>query len=129
MKHGLYVVVLMAGILLSPISFATPENCPDPQTTSLKWGVPPAPWVLSPLSDNNPYVDDSTVFVRANILAVNYGLGVTCTYKTADRYFSIWWQVLVRLPIPNDIHWISNMGGYVCTDDRTDCTFYVALER
>lgn len=58
-------------------------NCPDPQTTSLKWGVPPAPWTVNPYSPNRPQGDKNTLFVRANILVAGYGQGVVCTYRNS----------------------------------------------
>lgn len=129
MKNGFWFSGVVMGILFSQTLCASPANCPDPQTTSLKWGVPPAPWVVNPFSENQPYVDDSTVFVRANILVAGYGRGVICTYRTGERSFSIWWSILVKIPSRNDNHWIDTLGGYVCTDDRAQCTFYVALEQ
>lgn len=123
MRKGICFTIIL---LFSQMLFATPAVCPNQHDSSLRWGVPPAPWVVNPFSENQPYVDDSTLFVRANIVVATYGRGVICTYKTGSRYFSIWWSVLVKIPSANDNHWIDTMGGYVCADERADCTFYVA---
>lgn len=101
--------------------------CPDPQTTSLKWGVPPAPWIVNPYSPNRPQSDDNTRFVRANILvAGSYGQGVTCTYRTSVGDYSIWWQVLTKVPARVDYNWINTLGGFVCTQSIDECQFSVA---
>jgi len=122
-KYGPIIlgIVLMQG---SFISSAT--NCPDPETTSLKWGVPPPPWVENPFSPNHPQGEDNTRFVRANILVAGYGQGVMCTYHYSRGEYSIWWQVLTKIPAPSDYRWIDTLGGFVCTQGRSLCQFDVA---
>lgn len=101
-------------------------NCPDPQTTSLKWGVPPTPWVVNPYSPNRPQGEESTRFVRANILVAGYGQGVLCTYRNSLGEFSIWWQVLTKIPARVDYNWIETLGGFVCTQGLEQCQFYTS---
>lgn len=114
------------GLILMFGSFCSDAtNCPDPQTTPLKWGEIPAPWVLNPFSDR-PQGSDNTVFVRANIIVVGYGQGVTCTYRSSGNEYSIWWQVLTKIPARLDYRWIDTLGGFVCTQGINECEFYVA---
>ena len=101
-------------------------HCPDPLTSSLKWGVPPSPWVENPFSPQSPQADDNTRFVRANILVAGLGRGVLCTYQTSVGQYSIWWEVLTKIPARGDYNWINTMGGYVCTNGLNDCHFYTA---
>ncbi len=103
-----------------------PLHCPDPQTSSLKWGVPPEPWVVNPFSSNPVQAEENTEFVRANILVAGYGQGVMCTYRNSLGDYSIWWQVVTLIPSRSDYHWINIVGGYVCTDGVTRCQFFVA---
>jgi len=111
--------------LLHVLSHAT--ICPDPQTTSLRWGVPPSPWIENPFSPNRPQGDENTRFVRANILVTGYfGQGVTCTYVTPVGEYSIWWQALTKIPARPDNNWIDTTSGYVCVQGITQCQFYVA---
>lgn len=101
-------------------------NCPDPQTTSLKWGIPPAPWIVNPYSPNHPQGDENTRFVRANILVAGYGQGVVCTYKNSVGEYSIWWQALTKVPSRLDYNWVDTLGGFVCTQGLEQCQFYTA---
>lgn len=101
-------------------------NCPDPQTTSLKWGEPPSPWVVNPYSPHPPQGDEGTRFIRANILVAGYGQGVVCTYRNSLGDYSIWWQVRTKIPAPVDYHWIDTLGGFVCTEGLDQCQFSVA---
>lgn len=103
--------------------FAT--NCPDPQTTSLKWGEVPAPWMINPYSQR-PQGDDNTRFVRANILVAGYGRGVTCTYRNSAGEYSIWWPILTKIPSRMDYNWIDSLGGFICTQGIGECQFSVA---
>lgn len=105
---------------------AQATNCPDPETTSLKWGVPPPPWVVNPYSPNRPQGEEGTRFVRANILVAGYGQGVVCTYRNSLGEYSIWWQVLTKIPARSDYNWIDTIGGFVCTQGLLQCQFYVA---
>lgn len=100
--------------------------CPDPETTSLKWGVPPAPWIVNPFSVNAPQGEDNTRFVRANILVAGLGRGVMCTYLISVGEYSIWWPVLTKIPPRTDNNWIDSLGGFVCTSGLIECVFYVA---
>lgn len=111
-------------ILITFNSYAS--QCPDPETTSLKWGVPPAPWVVNPYSPNSPQADENTHFGRANILVAGFGRGVVCTYKFSLGEYSIWWEVLTKIPSRSESQWIDNLGGYVCVQGLTECEFSVA---
>lgn len=102
--------------------------CPDPNTTSLQWGVPPEPWVENPYSPHSPQGEENTRFVRSNILVAGYGHGVTCTYQNSIGEYSIWWPVLTKIPARVDYHWIDTPGGYVCTHELTECQFFVAAK-
>ncbi|MFI4918610.1 MAG: DUF3757 domain-containing protein [Legionellales bacterium] len=103
-------------------------NCPDPETSSLKAGIPPAPWVVSPYSANSPQGEAHAHFVRANVLVAGYGVGVVCTYRISVGDYSIWQPVRTKIPAPVDYRWIDTLGGFVCTDGLTQCQFYVAEE-
>ena len=104
-------------------SFAA--HCPDPQTTSLKWGEVPAPWVINPYSQR-PQGDDYTQFLRANIIVAGNGRGVICTYQNSGGIYSIWWSVLTKVPARVDYNWIDTLGGFVCTQGIDECQFSVA---
>lgn len=120
--------LILLGFFLAQIgalSYAT--QCPDPQTTSLKWGVPPPPWEVNPFSPNPPQGDEHTRFVRANILVAGYGQGVLCTYRTSVGDYSIWWQVRTKIPAPVDYRWIATLGGFVCSVGLETCEFYVSV--
>lgn len=106
------------------VGFSYANHCPDPQTTSLQWGVPPDPWVENPYSANSPQGEEHTEFVRANILVAGYGQGVTCTYRNSAGEYSIWWQVLTKMPARTDYNWIDTLGGFVCTQGLAECEFY-----
>jgi hypothetical protein len=100
--------------------------CPDPNTSSLRWGEVPAPWVVNPYSPNQPQGEANTQFVRANILLAGLGRGVVCTYRNSIGDYSIWWQVLVKIPAKVDYNWIETLGGFVCTQGLDSCQFYAA---
>lgn len=125
MKKYLSVTMGLLLVLYSSCSCAT--LCPDPETTSLQWGVPPLPWVENPFSSNSPQGEANTHFVRANILVAGLGRGVLCTYKISLGEYSIWWPVLTKIPARSDYHWIDTLGGFVCTDGIAQCEFHVAL--
>ena len=109
------------------ISVAYATHCPDPNTTSLKWGVPPPPWEVNPYSSNPPQGDENTLFVRANILVTDHlAQGVLCTYRNILGEYSIWWQVLTKIPSRIDYNWIDTLGGFVCTHSLEQCQFFVA---
>ncbi|HHF7344896.1 TPA: DUF3757 domain-containing protein [Legionella feeleii] len=122
--------ILVAGLLcaLNAVVYATPFNCPDPETSSLRWGILPAPWQKDPFSAHNPQGEANTQFVRANIMVAGLGQGVVCTYKNSVGHYSIWWPVRVKIPARSDNNWIDTLGGYVCTDSLGSCQFYVAVE-
>jgi len=119
---------LVLGFFLANCALiAHATNCPDPETTSLKWGVPPPPWVVNPYSSNDPQGEENTRFVKANILVAGYGQGVTCTYKISVGEYSIWWQVLTKIPARSDYNWIDTIGGFVCTQGLMQCQFSAYL--
>lgn len=121
-KKALFIGLFFAQF--SAITLAT--NCPDPQTTSLRWGVPPSPWVENPFSPNRPQGEENTQFIRANILVAGYGQGVVCTYRNSVGDYSIWWQVRTKIPARQDYNWIDTLGGFVCTRGLIECQFYTA---
>jgi hypothetical protein len=102
--------------------FAT--NCPDPQTTSLRWGEIPSPWIANPYS-RPPTGEEDTRFIRAHILVAGYGRGVSCTYYNGSGEYSIWWPVLTKIPAPQDYNWINTLGGFVCAQGLEQCQFSV----
>lgn len=117
------IAFLMLG--LSALSYGA--TCPDPQNSSLKWGIPPEPWVVNPYSAHEPQGDDNTRFVRANILVVGgYGKGVVCTYRMSIGDYSVWWPVLTKIPARTDYSWIDAPGGFVCTQGLSWCYFETA---
>lgn len=101
------------------------SNCPDPETTSLKWGEVPPPWVVSPYSQY-PQADDNTRFVRANILIAGIGRGVSCTYHNSAGDFTIFLETATKIPSRNDPNWIEVVGGFVCTQSLSQCQFSIA---
>jgi hypothetical protein len=118
---------ILLGLGLALFSFLIyGANCPDPETTSLQWGVPPLPWEENPFSAHRPQGDEHTRFIRANILVAGYGRGVVCTYQNTIGEYSIWWQVLTKIPARVDYNWIDTLGGFVCTQGLTQCDFYTA---
>jgi hypothetical protein len=125
MRKFRFIGVLGLLLCFSGVNYA--YNCPDPQTTSLKWGVPPAPWVVNPFSAHAPQGDDNTRFVRANILVAGLGRGVTCTYHMSVGEYSIWWSVLTKIPAPTEHNWIDTLGGFVCTQGLDLCIFDAAV--
>lgn len=123
MNKMLQFSLVCALSLCSSIGFSL--NCPDPETTSLKWGVPPEPWEVNPFSAHQPQGEDNTQFVKANILVAGYGQGVMCTYHISVGDYSIWWQVRTKIPARSDYSWIETPGGYVCNEGLNGCHFYV----
>ncbi|KGP62901.1 hypothetical protein EP47_14005 [Legionella norrlandica] len=123
MKRYYSIILGLALVQYSLSTFAL--TCPDPQTTSLRWGVPPSPWIVNPFSPNSPQGDENTRFVRSNILVAGYGQGITCTYRNSVGDYSILWQVRSKIPARADYSWIETIGGYVCTAGLNECQFYV----
>jgi hypothetical protein len=119
-------IVGMVGFIYCGLNYA--YTCPDPHTTSLKWGIVPEPWQVNPFSAHDPQGDDATRFVRANILVATYGQGVLCTYRMSIGDYSIWWPILTKIPSPMDYSWIDAPGGFVCTRGVDLCRFEVAAE-
>lgn len=125
MKKFYLVVLGGVAFMCSGLSYASSYTCPNPQTTSLKWGIPPEPWKVSPVS-REPQADDTTRFVSANILVAGYGQGVMCTYHMSLGNYSIWWQILTKIPARSDYNWIDTPGGFICTQGLERCRFEVA---
>ncbi len=121
-----YKLMFLGAFFALGSSMVNATLCPDPETTSLKWGVPPAPWMVNPYSSNSPQGEDNTKFVKANILVAGYGQGVTCTYKISVGNYSIWWPILTKIPSRSDYSWIDTIGGFVCTQGLNQCNFVVA---
>lgn len=96
--------------------------CPDPETSSLKWGVVPPPWEQDPFS-SRPQGEAGTEFIQANIIRVGIGRGVVCHYHNSLGLYSIWWQTQVKLPARTDYEWIETQGGYLCRQSREKCSF------
>ena len=111
--------------MVSLPTYAT-NQCPDPQNSSLSWGIIPPPWIENPYSTNKPQGEPGIAFVQANILVAGLGRGVVCTYQNSLGLFSIWWPTLVKIPAREDYRWIDTVGGFVCTNAISDCLFYVA---
>ncbi|STX51211.1 Uncharacterised protein [Legionella busanensis] len=124
MKRVILCKVLLMN-LFCPLTFAA--TCPDPLTSSLRWGEIPKPWEENPFSEHKPQGDDNTQFLRANILVAGaYSRGVACFYKNSLGNYSIWWPALVKIPARVDYRWIETLGGYVCTESLDNCQFYPA---
>lgn len=117
------LTMLMVGCIV-PALYAS--ICPDPNTSSLRWGEIPAPWIESPFS-MKPQGEPNARFVRAQVLVAGYGRGVACFYKNSLGEYSIWWPVLVRIPSSMDYHWIKNQNGFVCSYSLDDCEFTTAI--
>ncbi|KTD24368.1 Uncharacterised protein [Legionella lansingensis] len=126
MKQIILAFCLLSFFFVSLSSKAQISTCPDPNTTSLKWGVIPEPWVLNPYSAHRPQGDKNTRFVRSNIVVAGTGRGVVCSYENSVGIYSIWWPVPVKIPARTDYNWIEIYGGYVCTQSLSDCQFSVA---
>ena len=124
MKKNTIFFYFLASFVVGGSGFAT--TCPDPDTTSLKWGIVPKPWQVNPFSPNDPQADEHTRFVKANILVAGYGQGVACTYRMTVGSYSIWWPVLTKIPARVDYRWIDTLGGFVCTQGLSECEFVVA---
>ena len=101
-------------------------TCPDPETTSLAWGKPPEPWIVSPFSERSPQGEEGTRFLRANILVAGYGRGAVCTYRISVGDYTIWWPVITKIPAPVDYNWIDAPGGFICVKGLNECQFEAA---
>lgn len=123
-KLCLVIVVLIINTV-TQVSFAL--SCPNPETSSLRWGEIPAPWIADPFSANQPQGEANVRFIRANILVTSsIARGIVCTYKNSLGEYSIWWPVLVKIPAPIDYRWIGGYMGFVCTQSLDVCQFTVA---
>ncbi len=105
---------------------AQPTTCPDSNSGALQQGEIPLPWQFNPFSEQVPKKNSPAQFYRATILVAGYGRGVTCAYKDTEGYYSIWWQVNVKIPAPIDYAWRDTLGGFECTGEREGCVFYPA---
>lgn len=122
-------LVSIVGFLICVTSHAAIVPCPDPQTSSLKWGEIPSPWTISPFSPHPAQADAKTRFVKANILVAGIGgRGAVCTYQNSVGLFSIWWPSIVKVPAREDYNWIDTYGGFVCTQSLESCLFSIATE-
>lgn len=128
MKKMIVIQTIVLAFLFNLSVHAATFTCPDPETSSLKWGVPPPPWIVNPFSANRPQGEANTKFVRANIMVAGMGRGVVCTYKNSVGFYSIWWPVRVKVPARVDYNWIDTYGGFVCTESLADCQFSVAVD-
>lgn len=127
MNKVVFAVLTLISLFSSGIQ-AQIVTCPDPQSSSLKWGEPPEPWVVSPYSPNHPQGEAGTRFVRANILVAGMGRGAVCTYQNSVGLYTIWWEAAVKIPSRQDYNWIESYGGYVCTESLASCQFSIAIE-
>lgn len=126
LMHRLFFILLF---LVISNSYSESFTCPNPQTSSLRFGIIPEPWLLNPYSPNKPQADENIQFRRANILVAGIGRGVVCTYQNQNQpgNFSIWWPVLVKIPYHSE-YWIETLGGFVCSEPIELCNFRVSLE-
>lgn len=122
-KILLKYITLLFLLALSPVHAAI---CPDPNNSSLKWGEVPPPWAVNPFSENSPQGEIGTRFSRANILVAGFGRGVVCTYQSSAGYYSIWWQVNVKVPARIENYWRDTLGGFECNESLEACVFYPA---
>ena len=97
--------------------------CPDPIHSSLRLGIIPEPWLISPFSDTSPIGVPDTIFIRANILIAGLIKGVACTYGNSAGYYSIWWQSNVKYPSCSENNWRRGLGGFECDTSLTTCWF------
>lgn len=123
MKH-LTIIITITTLLFSLTAFAA--TCPDPTTSSLKWGEIPSPWLADPFSDHNPQGDKNTRFIRANIMVAGVGRGIICNYKNSIGNYSIWWPVNVKIPARVNYNWIESNMGYACYVSPEACVFYTS---
>lgn len=119
------LILLAALCSLTPLS-SVATICPDPNHSSLQWGEVPLPWEVNPFSEHQPQGEENAHFIRANILLAGSGRGIVCTYAISIGYYSIWWQVPVKIPAPAENNWRRSTAGYECTHSIVGCVFYPA---
>lgn len=119
------VIAIFLGVSIVFKSYAM--FCPDPNSSSLQWGKPPYPWLISPFSETNPQADASTQFIKANILVAGIGRGVSCTYQNSLGQYSIWIASVTKIPFGYADYWIATLGGYGCFDSIMNCGFTTAI--
>lgn len=119
--------IIYALLLLCVNVMAVAMQCPDPQTSSLRYGEVPEPWQVSPFSPQNPQGEAGASFVKATILAYGaLGKGVVCTYKISTGNYEIWIQAPTKIPASTDNHWIEINSGYICSEGLSACEFYIS---
>lgn len=119
------LVKIIAVVCLLGFSTGYAGVCPDPSHTSLRWGVVPPPWQVNPFSEQRPHGEEAR-FAKASILVAGFGRGVMCTYQNNEGYYSIWWEVSVKMPARIENQWRDSLGGFECTTSIDACVFYTA---
>lgn len=105
-------------------SFVFSSTCPSPETSPLKDGKIPLPWLENPFAPNSPLESSNAHFYSVNILvAGGRGIGVVCTYRFPSGEYGIWQPASVHVPSANDERWIRVVGGYLCIRSLNDCSF------
>jgi len=126
----MFLVLRMSGfviLLLLTTLTGWAALCPDPNTSSLKWGIVPPPWSIDPFSETQPQGEVDAQFRRANILVIaGRGRGMVCNYQNSAGYYSIWWFVNVKIPARIDYHWIESLAGFECTQSIEACLFHTS---
>lgn len=118
-------MLLVLCCFFSCVVGASTGFCPDPKTSSLKWGEIPPPFEVDPFSQHSVQGDATTRFINVQILVAGYGQGVVCTYRNSLGLYSIWWQTLVKIPSPENWYWMDTNIGYLCSNSILDCAFSV----
>jgi hypothetical protein len=108
---------------ISVITLASGLLCPDPNQSSLRYGVIPAPWEENPFSPNTPQGEQNTRFIQVKLLFLNrVGRQIVCFYKNSLGEYSI--RQMVRCAPDAKPIWIRVDEGYACRDSLQTCQFY-----